>query len=625
MKIMLDIKEIIEENVRRNARLIVPYDPVTGDGAVAVGGDRVPVEVGGKTFRLPAAMVADDGFSTLMGEQAMTMMRFRYDFEFWAVTCVRIYDKKTGRDIPFRLNRAQRKVLGVFESQRVAGLPVRAIILKARQWGCSTLVQVYYAWIQIIHRRNWNSIICAHVRDAAANIRGMYSKILASYPREYWDEDDALPAFKPFEGSTNTRYIPGRGCRVTLASSDNQDAARGGNYAMAHLSEVAFWKDSAKHSPEDFVRTICSGIDLEPMSCVVMESTANGVGGFFHCEWLRACAGKSDKVAIFVPWYELERCTLPVPDPAAMWESLEDYERALWDRGCTLEAINWYRYKRRETADPRSTMAEYPSDDSEAFAQTSAGVFNTDHVERLRLDCVDGTIGEIVGKSIKGEDALLRVKFVLGSDGRLVLWRKPRVGARCDDYIVAVDIGGRTAGSDYSVITVLDRRLDMDETERRPEIVAQWRGHTDHDLLAWKAAAIGTYYRGALLVIESNSLESGEEQGPHLLSMLERYYDNLYRRPGFRLGFHTNRATKSAIITLLVARVRDAGYVERDNDACNELLQYEQLPGGAYAARKGCHDDILITRAIALYIDSITPARSSSDFFAPFLSPRRVV
>ncbi|MDE5981730.1 MAG: hypothetical protein K2G92_01295, partial [Duncaniella sp.] len=96
------------------------------------------------------------------------------------------------------------------------------------------------------------------------------------------------------------------------------------------------------------------------------------------------------------------------------------------------------------------------------------------------------------------------------------------------------------------------------------------------------------------------------------------YYDNLYRRPGFSLGFHTNRATKAAIISLLVARVRDAGYVERDSGACNELLQYEQLPGGSYAARKGCHDDILMTRAIALYIDSVTPARSSSDFFAAF-------
>lgn len=615
---MKDIREIIEENARRNARQIDRYDPVTGEGAVAVGGDRVPVEVAGKTLSLPAAMVADDGFSTLMGEQALTMMRFRYDFEFWAVTCVRIYDKKTGRDIPFRLNRAQRKVLAVFESQRVARLPVRAIILKARQWGCSTLVQVYFAWIQIVHRRNWNSIICAHVRDAAANIRGMYTKILASYPREYWDEDDAPPAFKPFEGSTNTRFIPGRGCRVTLASSDNQDAARGGNYAMAHLSEVAFWKDSAKHTPEDFVRSICSGIDPEPMSCVVMESTANGVGGFFHNEWLRACKGKSDKVAVFVPWYELERCAIPVPDHAALWESMDDYERSLWNRGCTLEAINWYRYKRRETSDHRSTMAEYPSDDTEAFAQTASGVFSPDHVERLRLDCDDGIPGEIAGKGVKEEDALRGVKFVPGPDGRLVMWRKPRVGTRRDDYIVAVDIGGRADGSDYSVITVLDRRLDTDSPARRPEIVAQWRGHTDHDLLAWKAAAIGVYYREALLVIESNSLESGEEQGPHLLSLLERYYDNLYRRPGFRLGFHTNRATKAAIISLLVARVRDAGYVERDNGACNELLQYEQLPGGSYAARKGCHDDILMTRAIALYIDSVTPARSSSDFFAAF-------
>ena len=48
------------------------------------------------------------------------------------------------------------------------------------------LIQIYFAWIQIIHRRNWNSLICAHVKDTAATIRGMYTKLLARYPEEYW-------------------------------------------------------------------------------------------------------------------------------------------------------------------------------------------------------------------------------------------------------------------------------------------------------------------------------------------------------------------------------------------------------------------------------------------------------
>ena len=44
-------------------------------------------------------------------------------------------------------------------------------------------------------------------------------------------------------------------------------------------------------------------------------------------------------------------------------------------------------------------------------------------------------------------------------------------------------------------------------------------------------------------------------------------------------------------------------YIERDNQAVNEMTNYEILPNGrSYGARKGCHDDILMTRAIGLQV-----------------------
>ena len=61
------------------------------------------------------------------------------------------------------------------------------------------------------------------------------------------------------------------------------------------------------------------------------------------------------------------------------------------------------------------------------------------------------------------------------------------------------------------MISVLDR---MGESGM-PEVVAQWRGHIDHDLLAWKSATIGAWYDDALLVIESNTLDSHNTEGDH--------------------------------------------------------------------------------------------------------------
>ena len=132
-------------------------------------------------------------------------------------------------------------------------------------------------------------------------------------------------------------------------------------------------------------------------------------------------------------------------------------------------------------------------------------------------------------------------------------------------------------------------------------------------------------------MIESNTLETAgaSENSLYTLSQLNGVYQNLYRRPRLaqvgetlesRIGFHTNRATKSLIITNLIAMVRDGGYVERCNEACNELTTYEQLPNGTFAAKVGHHDDILMTRAIALYVAMTTQVSPPQDFSGLFTS-----
>lgn len=61
------------------------------------------------------------------------------DFVKWCADCVTVTDKLTGRPVPLTLNAPQRRVLAVMEERRRRGLPVRLILLKARQWGGSAL------------------------------------------------------------------------------------------------------------------------------------------------------------------------------------------------------------------------------------------------------------------------------------------------------------------------------------------------------------------------------------------------------------------------------------------------------------------------------------------------------
>ena len=623
METKIDMKEIIAENARRNMRFRVHYNPLKGEGCL---GERVAATgPDGVTVRIPVEMTRDADYRhALTDVTEWEKLRCRHDFEFWAARCVTIRDKRTGSYVKLTLNRAQRRLVAVMEEQRRAGEPVRVILLKARQWGGSTVTQMYMAWMQTTRRHNWHSLVCAHVKDTAAGIRGMYATMLSNYPAELWDGDTA-PGFVGFERTQNTRLIEGRGCRVTLGSSERQEAVRGFDFAMAHLSEVAFWNDSARRSPDDFIGAICGSILREPDTLIVLESTANGVGNYFHSEWLRAKRGESDKRALFVPWYDIELYQEPVADAEGLWRSMNEYERRLWDtHGCTLEQIQWYRGKLKENRSKTRMAAEYPTDDVEAFVNSGSGVFALDRIGELRKGCCAPLrCGELFALGISGHEAMEGIHFIDDVNGRLKLWSEPEAGCEPDRYVVAVDIGGRTERSDFSVICVLDRRGQSG----LPEVAAQWRGHIDHHILAWKAAMIAAWYGEALLVIESNSLDSENTEGDHsefILSELNQVYPNLYHRTIYdrvalrhdtRLGFHTNTSTKPLVIDRLIEMVGSGGYVERDEEACDELAVYEVKPNGSYGAKQGYHDDILMTRAIGLYVASTSTRTGPAEHY----------
>lgn len=623
------------ENRRRELLLereATAHDPLTGkgngEGWMRVNRAFIHKRVKNPAFRpemameegvfpqVPVEMAADKDLANVGTRAQWQKLRMRHDFEYWAVTCVRIKDKESARRIPFRLNAGQRKLLAVFEGMRRAGEPIRVIMLKARQWGGSTLTQMYMAWIQCVLVSDWHSLICTHVNRASATIRGMYDAMLSDYPSGLWTDADgeegnggntAARKLLPFQGQSSIKTIPGRRCCITLGSSECQDAIRGGDYALAHLSEVAFWKDSPKSTPGEFVQAIYGAVSRRPLTMIVLESTANGVGNYFHSEWERSVAGKSDKTPLFVAWFEIPVNRRKVTDHKRFWDSMDAYERTLWsEHGCSLEQIAWYRSRRREYASAQQMQAEFPTTPVEAFANTGFNVFEAASVARVRARCEEPqAVGEIASGSgiVVGERSLSALSFRADTTGALRMWCDVVKGA---SYVVTVDVGGRSASADWSVIAVL--RADGD----RPEVVAQWRGHTDHDLLTWKAAQIATYYNRALLVFESNTLESercgdAPEQGAYILHELYDVYRELYWRTPIdggrpKPGFHTNRATKQMIVTELIGAVRDGTYVERDTMAADELAVYEQLPNGSYGARSGCHDDILMTRAIGLHV-----------------------
>ena len=293
----------------------------------------------------------------------------------------------------------------------------------------------------------------------------------------------------------------------------------------------------------------------------------------------------------------------------------------LWECGATLEAIAWYVEERKKYTDHGDMASEYPTDDNEAFVYSGCKVFDKMLVEAFRPACREPRyVGDIYADGDEGKEAMQHIRFKEDRTGLLCVWEKPDIDDAekvRDRYLVVVDIGGRSAKADWSVICVIDRMYLM--SGDRPEVVAQWYGHTDMDLLAWKAAQIAKWYDDALLVIESNTLETKDrermvdgDQSQFILYKVKDVYDNLYAREQSEdeiregapklYGFHTNVKTKPMIISNLVKMVREHLYTERDGRCLDEYLTYEQKQNGAYGAIAGKHDDLLMTRAIGLYI-----------------------
>lgn len=318
--------------------------------------------------------------------------KYEEDFERWCRECVTVTDKLTGAYVPFQLNAPQRRVAALMERERRAGRPIRIIMLKARQWGGSTLVEIYMAWLQLVRHEGWNSVICAHVRDVAASIKGMYTRLLSNYPVSMKYGDVKKWNFAPYEKSTWINTIAARRAIVALASAQAPNSLRGSAFHLAHLSEVAFWEQEGTDSATEVVRMVSGTVPPEPETLVVMESTANGTDNYFYREWQRAVKGESDKLPVFVPWHEIEiyRRELTGAEREKLPDELTDYERQLQaSASLSDEQIAWYHYKRREYPTDEAMMAEFPSTPDEAFATSGKSVFSADEIPRIAAQADD--------------------------------------------------------------------------------------------------------------------------------------------------------------------------------------------------------------------------------------------
>ena len=705
IKTIQAVVDLCKENLRRNREIFEGFNPVTGRGCP---GERVLVKIPDFPIKrqwMPRRIAEQNrelkkiikcgSIEKYIKEELqweyneehvmdviymICCIRAEEDPAFAFITFYKIQDKMSGQMRPFLLNYPQRLVLEDLEEMRRNRQPIREIILKARQWGGSTLSEGYEKWMQDFrHPTGWSIVIMAHVQAATKRIKAMFTKMLANQPGWSLGVKGQKLKLGSYEGSKSDFIVQTErgeevGSRViNIGSYENYDSLRSADMKCLHGSEVAYWKKTEGKEPEE----VLSSVDIPdiPDTVMILESSGRGAAGFFHDMYQEAkdpdipSAWHARFIAFFqiendrkeldsrwgniwsdkVPWKKVEQekgyAKLCIEFALWLWENRKskqcpegfretgEFFWQLWEKGASFEAINWYRYKRNNYRTHTYIATEAPSDDIEAFRMSGKLIFDMYRIEALQRHKKQGEkqpifIGNIVSKTEKGEDAIYTARLVetVGDGQVLRIWEMPNCLKVSDRYVVSVDIGGRSATSDFTVMTVIDRLGMMRGMGGKPKVVARWRGHIRHDLLAWKAAALAHFYSDAELVIESNTADTKKNQidteGEHSLSIIDEiadYYDNLYIRESKVdevtqkvtnvYGFQTNVLTKQLVIDNYIAYIDDQLYYEPDKQAYDELRIYERHDDGTMGNVEGQnnHDDVVMSTGIGLYVSQKMP------------------
>lgn len=292
--------------------------------------------------------------------------RLKDDFEHYASRCLKITDK-AGRLVPFALNRPQRLVHERLEAQRRDKGRVRALVLKARQWGCSTYVEGRFYWL-VTHRKGCRAYILTHEQDATDNLFGMVERYHNNCPALVRPVTDAASAKELHFAYLDSGYGVG--------TARTRQGGRSQTIQLFHGSEVAHWPAADTH----FAGVIQAVPEVEGTE-IILESTAAGVGGPFYEHYRAAERGDSDYEAIFIPWYVHDEYQSPCPEgwvpPEAWLEYAELHE-------LSPDQLHWAYVKNRTLArashEPTTEPCwlfkqEYPATADEAFQSAGHNAF----------------------------------------------------------------------------------------------------------------------------------------------------------------------------------------------------------------------------------------------------------
>ena len=441
--------------------------------------------------------------------------------------CV-IQHPKKGK-IKFALYDYQEDMLSEFTSNRYN------IILKSRQLGISTLSAGYSLWMMLFHQDK-NILVIATGKDTAKNL---VTKVRVMY--------DGLPSWlKTNVDETNKLSLRFANGSQIKAIASNESAGRSEALSLLILDEAAFI-DKVDVIWTAAQQTLATGGD-----CIAL-STPNGVGNWFHKQWVQAEDGTNEFNTIRLHWTNH-------PDRDQTWRDEQD-----------------------KILGPSQAAQECDAD----FLTSGESVVDPKILTWYQENMVKAPVLEE------------------GIDRNLWVWEQPDYSKQ---YIVVADVA-RGDGTDYSACQVFEVKDMVQCAEYKGKLGTTDYGHFLIDL--------ATKYNDALLVVENNNvgwatLQTIIDRGykntfyqskDYKYVDVEHQINNKYRAQdkGMVAGFSTTMKTKPLIIAKMEEYTREKLVKINSNRLIDELFVYI-YKNSRTEAMDGYNDDLVMSYSIALWV-----------------------
>lgn len=458
----------------------------------------------------------------------------------------------------------------------------RFVVLKARQIGVSTVVEALMFSLAMILNR-MGGLVISHEADSAGWLLKMTN--------HYWETWKFKDLYSIRHNSVRHMSWDDNGSSIRIATAKNVGAGRSTTIQFLHGSEVAFWDDAVT-----LMTALAPSIPMSSPSIIALESTANGIGGYFYDQWNAAVDGETEFTPLFFPWHEHPEYTVDYLQAVGAEHvitslgALNDEERVLRAIGIGDERLAWRRWAIRNLTnnDLMRFKQEYPTVPEEAFIVTGHNIFPDGDLTAC-YQPMNGLQGYLVEEGG-------RVRFQESIDGPVTIFRFPGDDMDRHKYMVSGD-ATRSITGDFSCAQVLNRRTW--------EQVAIFRKKIDPVSFGDQMALLGRFYNWAILCPEIQG--AGDSTISRLISLNypflfeHRKAERIPGQPETVYGWWSGVRAKQEAVGNLLKVVVDHDVILHDHKTYSEMRAYVSDEKGGFKNGAGeRHDDTVTAMAIAM-------------------------